>query len=159
MRILVAIGVVTAALLATSTAAAADQSLVNAYGCHLQGGHVYRPAGTTIVARFGWAAKNDGLVQDFVEAQTTTVATNGGAAVDVSNLFSRPANYPPGGFVSWMNYDTGIALAPGESMTFRLASAVSHRVLDGIVFENGEFGRPLFGEGTILDATCTVTGV
>jgi hypothetical protein len=159
MRILVAIGVVTAALLATSTAAAADQSLVNAYGCYLQGGHVYRPAGTTIVARFGWAAKNNGLVRDFLESQTTTVTVNGGAAVDISNSFDLPAEYPPGGFVSWTNYDTGIVLAPGESMTFRLVSTVSHRLLDGIVFENGQFGRPLFGEGTILDATCTVTGV
>ena len=159
MRILVAIGVVTAALLATSTAAAADQSLVNAYVCYLQGGHVYRPAGTTIVARFGWAAKNNGLVQDFVESQTTTVVANGGTAVDVSNLFSRPADYPPGGFVSWMNYDTGILLAPGESTTFRLVSTVAHPILDGAVFENGESGKPLFGEGTILDVTCTVTGV
>jgi hypothetical protein len=160
MRFLVAIGLAAAALFATSTAVAADQSVVGAYGCFLQGGHVYRPAGTSIVARFGWAAKTRGLVQDYLSAQTTTFSVNGSASADVSGSYSAVDEYEPGGFVTWVYYDTGIVLAPGESMTFHTELSVAHRLLDGVVFENGEKGRPLFGgPGTLLDIDCTVTGV
>ena len=160
MRILVVIGLAAAALFTTSMAAAADQSVVGAYGCFLQGGHVYRPADTSIVARFGWAAKNRGLVQEYLNSQATTFAVNGGQPVDVSGSYGAIDAYEPGGFVSWAYYDTGIVLAPGESMTFHTVVSLAHRSLDGVVFEDGEKGRPLFyGPGTLLDVDCTVTGV
>jgi hypothetical protein len=159
MRILVAIGLAATALVITSTAAAADQSLVSAYSCFLQGGHVYRPAGTSIVARLGWAAKNTGLVQEYLKSQTTTFSVNGGDPVDVSNSYGDIAEYAGGGFVSWVNYDTGAVLVPGENMTFRTVLSVAHPSLDGLVFADGEKGRPLFyGAGTLLDVSCTVTG-
>ena len=160
MRILVAIGLVGTALVAASPAAATNQSVVGAYGCFLNGGHVYRPAGTDIVVRQGWAAKNGGLVQDWLNAQTTTFAVNGGAPVDASDSHTSIQGYPPGGFVSYVFYDTGIVLAPGESMTFHTVQSISRRLLDGIVFaDGGDNGKPLFAEaGTQLDVTCTVTG-
>ena len=160
MRILVAIGLVGTALVAASPAAATNQSVVGAYGCFLNGGHVYRPAGTDIVVRQGWAAKNGGLVQDWLNAQTTTFAVNGGAPVDASDSHTSTQGYPPGGFVSYVFYDTGIVLVPGESTTFHTVQSISRRLLDGIVFaDGGDNGKPLFAEaGTQLDVTCTVTG-
>jgi hypothetical protein len=159
MRILVAIGLAALALVATSSATAADQSVVGAYGCFLQGGHVYAPAGTEIVVRFGWAAKNRGLVQDFLNDQTTTVSMNGGEPVDVSGSYGDVITHPAGA-ASYVHHGTGVSLAPGESLTFHLKTAISHPLLDGVVFADGDSGRPLLGEtGTLFETDCTVTGV
>jgi hypothetical protein len=160
MRILVAIGLVAGALVVASPAAATDQSVVGAYGCFLNGGHVYRPAGTDIVVRQGWAAKNRGLVEDWLNEQTTTFEINGGAPIDASNSHTAIQGYAPGGVASYVYYDTGIVLAPGESMTFHTVLSISHRTLDGVLFaDGGDNGKPLFAEpGTQLDVTCTVTG-
>lgn len=136
-------------------------SVVNAFGCHLNGGQVSRPAGTEIVVRQGWSAKTHGLAMDFVQAQTTTVSVNGGAPVEISDGYSRPEFIAgsPSDWVTRVEYPTGEVLAPGESMTFRFVWSVSHRIHDGLLFENGEFGKPLFGgPGTLLDVTCTVRG-
>src|SRR5438045_9543343 len=81
MRILVAIGLVGTALVAASPAAATNQSVVGAYGCFLNGGHVYRPAGTDIVVRQRWAAKNGGLAQDWPTAGRAPLAASGGDPV------------------------------------------------------------------------------
>ncbi len=159
MRILVAIGLAVTALVASSAASAADQSVVGAYGCFLQGGHVVRPAGTEIVVRFGWAAKNRGLVEDFLNDQTTTVSLNGGGPVDVSGLYGDVIVHPAGA-AAFVHYGTGISLAPGESLTFHLMTTISHRLLDGVVFADGENGRPAFADnGTLFETDCTVTGV
>jgi hypothetical protein len=58
-------------------------------------------------------------------------------------------------------YPTGTTLAAGQSMTFHLVVSLSHVILDGVSFENGESGKPLFsGPGSAVDlGTCTVTGV
>jgi hypothetical protein len=159
MRILVAIGVAVAALVASSAASAADQSVASAYGCFLQGGHVYTPAGTEIVVRFGWAAKNRGLVEDFLKDQTTTISVNDGAPADVSDLYGDVIVHPVGA-AAFLHYGTGISLASGESLTFRLRTTISHRLLDGVVFADGEQGRPAFADaGTLFETDCTVTGV
>jgi hypothetical protein len=46
-------------------------------------------------------------------------------------------------------------------MTFHLVVSLSHVILDGVSFESGESGKPLFfGPGPTFDlGTCTVTGV
>jgi DNA-binding beta-propeller fold protein YncE len=136
-------------------------SVVNAFGCQLNGGQVFRPAGTEIVVRQGWGTSNRGLAMDFIQAQTTTVSVNGGAPVEISDGYNQPQPIEgsPSSWVTRVEYPTGMVLAPGESMTFRFVWSVSHRLHDGISFENGEFGKPLFGgPGTSLDVSCTVTG-
>jgi hypothetical protein len=159
MRKLVLVATALVALVASSAASATDTSIVGP-GCILaNGGHVTRPAGTDIVVRVGWVAKTPGLVQDFLGAQTTTVAVNDGPAVDLSGGYGAPE---PSG-ADWASFtydDTGVVLAPGESLTFDLTLDVSHRVTDGLLFANGSFGAPLFGgPGALVDGTCTVTGV
>jgi hypothetical protein len=159
MRKLVLAAAALAALVATTAPQAAGTSVVGAYACYLNGGHVERPAGTDVVVRFGWAAKTRGLVQDYLAAQTTAIAVDGGPPVDLSAGYDTPA--PSGdGWASFVDYDTGVVLAAGESTTFDLTLDVSHRLTDGITFANGESGMPLFGgPGELLAVHCTVTGV
>jgi hypothetical protein len=155
MRIL-AVAALALAALVLPGAAWADTSLVNPYVCSLSSGQVTRPAGTEIVVRQGFSSKNRGLAQDLVASQTTTIAVNGGAPHDLSDLWSSPFEAPDGSWLVRNTYATGIALAGGESMTFRYVVSVSHQLWDGFTFESG---KPAFGgPGTILDVSCTVTG-
>jgi hypothetical protein len=158
MKRLLLVAIATAAaVLAVPAAAWADTSEVSAAGCLAQGGHVYRPAGTEIVVRQGFFFKNIGLTKDFILDQSTTVSVNGGTAVDVSAQYLSP-------FVEsdfWFTrvfYPTGVTLATGESMTFQMVVTLSHVSVDGVSFENGEFGKPVFFNGRFFDVTCTVTG-
>jgi hypothetical protein len=159
MRILAAVAFGIAALVLPGFAWGADQSIVNPFGCSLNGGNVVRPAGNEIVVRQGWSAKTRGLSQDFINSQTTLLSVNGGPAQDLSRTYTEPAQQADGSWLTRTITPTGIVLAPGESLTFDYSLTVSHRIVDGLSFENGEFGKPLFGDGTILDVTCTVTGV
>jgi len=147
------IGLVAVAAAALASAATAGtETAVSAFGCASGGGAVTVPAGSQVVVRQGWASGNVGLVRDFVNAQTTTVSLNGGAPVDVSNLWSTPAPVAAGA-VSFVSYDTGTTLAAGESLTFRLTTTLAHPVLDK------EPGGAVRVTGTPIDATCTVTAV
>ena len=138
-----------AALGVPASASADGTSTVGAYGCFLAGGQVTRPAGTEIVARFGWAATNFGLVHDFLQAQTTTLSVNGGTPVDVSDRYGAPAG-SQGDVGAFVNVPTGVVLSAGQSMTFEYVVSVSHLIFDG-----ESFGGP----GVLADLTCTVTGV
>jgi hypothetical protein len=141
---------VAAATLA-STATAGTATVVSALGCASQGGAVTVPAGQ-IVVRQGWASGNLGLVRDFVNAQTTTVSVGGAPAVDVSGLWSTPEPIANGA-LSFLSYDTGTALAAGESLTFHLVSTLAHPVMDQ------EPGGTVQVTGTPIDFTCKVTAV
>jgi hypothetical protein len=138
------------ALGTVSTARADGASVVGAYGCWAGGGQVTRPAGTEIEVRFGWAATTQGLVRNYLGAQTTALVVNGGAAQDVSGDYGPIAPYGTSYWASFVQEPTGVVLAPGESMTFVLAVTLSHLITDGI---------SQAGPGTLGVFTCTVTGV
>jgi hypothetical protein len=145
-----AVAAVSVSVLPAAAATTAGTSVVGASACAASGGSVTRPAGTEIVVRQGWAAKTQGLVIDFLHAQTSTVSANGGTPADVSDLYGAPTGSAETGWRADVYYPTGIVLAPGESMTFRFVATVSHTISDGLT---------LAGPGTLMDFTCTVTGV
>ena len=148
-----------AALSVPVSAAADGTSVVSAFGCIASGGHVTRPAGTDIVVRFGWIAKTPGLVQDYLQAQASTLAVNDGPTVDVSGTYGAPIAVGAD-WGAFAFYDTGVVLAPGQSMTFATSVTVSHRLTDGIVTASDANDKPAFGgPGALFAGTCTVTGV
>jgi hypothetical protein len=117
------------------------------------------PAGAEVVVDQGWEARNRGLVQAFLNAQSTTLAVNGGSAVDVSDRWGPIEHLPTAGvYRAAVTLPTGIVLATGESMTFNLKLPLSHRVLDGFTLEDGASHKPLFfGPGLAFEFACTVT--
>ena len=164
----VATAALAAAMLAASaTPAGAADTTVSATGCiFASGGQVTRPAGSTIIVRFVNLEANLGILTEWLEAQTTTLALNGSAPIDVSSLYSPPEERPQGGWISAWNYPTGITLVnPGDSMSFTVTVTLSHRLAE---VTNGPFGfglgfepgPPMFsGPGVFLSGTCTVTAV
>jgi hypothetical protein len=135
-------------------------AVVSPFGCAvIRGGQVNRPAGALIQIVQAWQTKNKGLLVDFLQAQTTTVSVNGGALIDLSDAYSAPADLAAV-FSSAASYDTGIALAVGESMSIVFVIELSHRVHDGFTFAEQDTHRPLFfGPGEAFEFVCTVTGV
>jgi hypothetical protein len=158
---LLAILLATPAVLAGSAKAA--DSVVGTGNCILaNGGHVTRPAGSTIVIRNGYQTQNYGLLNVWLGAQTTTLSVNGGPAVDVSDLYAAPVRTGDGLWLASELYPTGVTLAnPGDTLTFRITISVSHFIVDvtnGI--EGYEPGKPLTGgPGVTWDAACTITAV
>jgi hypothetical protein len=116
-----------------------------------KGGKTTVPAGSRIVLLFGWKAKNEGLVQSFLNAQTTTISPNGAAPIDVSDSYSAiekiPAGgIPEGGSVSRVRYDTGVTLSAGESLQADGTTVVSHTVID--LFDE-DTHKPVFSNPAI----------
>lgn len=159
MRKLTTLAAVAVALAATASASADGTSTIGVYGCFVNGGHVTRPAGTQLVAVTGWAAKTRGLVEDFLQAQTTTLVVNGATPIDASGMYDEATTRDQGDWVSFVRVPTGVTLAPGESATLAFTLTVSHRLTDGEVFANGERGRPQFLDRGAITYSCTVTGV
>jgi hypothetical protein len=105
--------------------------IVRAFPCTFEGGgETTVPAGSRIVLLFGWAVKNKGLVQAFLQAQTTTISLNGAAPIDVSDSYGAIVEHPDGGFVSRVRYDTGVTLSAGESLQADGTVVVSNPVVD-----------------------------
>lgn len=149
----------------TMPARQADEApiaVVGAFGCAvIRGGQVTRPAGSQVRIAQGWSAKSKGLMEDYLQAQTTTIIVNGGPPIDVSDSYSAPAPDDFGTFGSDVSYDTRIVLAAGESMTFVVSIVLSHRLNDGYTFEDEtRTKKPLFfGPGLAFEFPCTVMGV
>lgn len=148
----------------TEHAARADtagaSTFVGAYGCIVNdGGHVTRPAGSTIIIRQGIGEQTLGILNNFLQAQTTIVSVNDAQMVDVSNQWGAP--FLSGGFwFTFIDVPTGITLAqPGDQMRFTFALLVSTLVPE--IFNpavNGAPGQPLpNGPGLMFGGTCTVT--
>jgi hypothetical protein len=154
-KLLTVTAVVLAALTTAATAPASDATVSLGNCVFGNGGHVTRPAGSTIVVRNAFATKNYGLSVDFLHAQSTEIAIDGGPAADVSSLYGEPVQRDDGSWTTALLYATGVTLtSPGDSMTFRVTVSLSHRFAD----VTAEPGQPLFGgPGLALDATCTVT--
>jgi hypothetical protein len=156
-----------AAILAANVAPASAADVpIGTFGCIFGSGQRTVPAGSTIVVRFGDAEVNRGALRNFLNDQTTTVALNGGAPVDVSGLYGAPSQSPDGTWASIGFFPTGITLAsPGDQMTFTFTLSLAHRLaepLNGpVAWELGFTpGQPLFsGPGVVINGTCTVTAV
>jgi hypothetical protein len=156
-RAILVMGVVAALVGAVPAAALGATSEVSAFGCFNQGGNVTRPAGTEIVVRQGVSLGTKGLAQDFLQAQTTTVTVNGGGPVDISGLYSSPQLMLDGSWLTFVLYPTGITLGTGASMTFHFLLTVRNPIPQ---VSPGEGTKPVLVEpGTLLEVTCTVTGV
>ena len=140
----------------------ADTAIVPAFVCaEISGGNATVPAGSQVVVAQRWEAKNRGLVQTFLNAQTTTISVNGGEPVDVSTDYDPIAPTSDGAsYFTRVLYDTGVTLNAGESMTFNLVISLSHRLHDGFTLADGESHKPLlFGPGETFEFGCTVTAV
>jgi hypothetical protein len=123
--------------------------------CVVEGGERTVPAGSRIVLRFGWAQKNRGQVQAFLNAQTTTISLNGAAPIDVSDSYSPIEEHPDGGFVSRVRHDTGVTLSAGESLQVDVTTAVSHKVID---FFDETTHKPVFFQPGHPDTlSCRIT--
>jgi len=138
----------------------AQTAIVPAFVCAvIFGGSVTVPAGSEIVVAQRWGAKTRGLVQAFLNAQTTTIVVNDGAAIDVSGGYDPIASVPGGGYFTRVLQPTGVTVGVGESMTFDLLLEFSHRLHDGYTFEDGDSHKLLFfGPGVAFEFPCTVTG-
>ena len=102
--------------------------------CAFGDGKTTVPAGARIVVQQGWRSKNRGLVQDFLNAQTTTISIGGGAPVDLSNSYS--AIKPVGdSFETLLRHDTGVTLSAGKSVEVESVLTVSHVIPEGLLDE------------------------
>jgi|SRR5215211_4278668 len=110
--------------------------IVSVASCVEEGGERTVPAGSRIVLRFGWAQKNRGQVQAFLNAQTSTISLNGAAPIDVSDSYSPIEELPDGGFldggfVSRVRHDTGVTLSAASPfrwmsrLRFHIRSSIS----------------------------------
>ena len=98
-----------------------------------------------------------GLVRQFLNAQTSLLAIDGAEPDDVSDTWG-PVLAVPGGYRSSSLMPTGITLAAGQSITFDLSLAMSHRVHDGFTLADGDSSKPLFfGPGIAFEWSCTVS--
>ena len=148
------------ALLALPTVARAQTAVVPAFPCAvIFGGQWTVPAGSDVVVAQRWEAKNTGLVQAFLNAQTTTLTVDGGAPLDISGEYVPISAAPGGGYFTRVAHDTGITLGAGDSLTFNVVISFSHRVLDGFTLADETSHRPLFfGPGVAFEFPCEVTG-
>lgn len=106
------------------------EEIVHVFSCTDEGGETTVPAGSTIVLLFGWVAKNRGLVQSFVNAQTTTISLNGAAPIDVSDSYSDIKEVPGGFFATNVRHHTGVTLSAGKSLQADGTIAISHPIPD-----------------------------
>lgn len=142
-----------------ASSAWADTAYVNPTNCALfHGGQVTVPAGSTITVRQGFSEQTRGILQAFLNSQTSTVSVNGGSPVDVSDQYSTPVETAAGDFATRVVYPTGITLGAGESLT--IAFTLSLRNVVPEVFNpagGGEPGKPAFNVPGSTTFTCTVT--
>ena len=107
-----------AACISASTASAGTAS-VNPYVCAvLNGGQATVPAGSAVRIRQGFAETRCGILQDWLNAQATTLSVNGGPALDLSGDWTAPATASDGSWIAFVSDDTGVTLDAGQSLTF-----------------------------------------
>jgi hypothetical protein len=138
----------------------AEEIIVEVFPCTYDedlGGEWTVPAGSRVVLALGWGAKNQGLVKQFLQAQTTTISLNGAAPVDLSDSYSAIEPRPDEeDFVSGVRHDTGVTLSAGESLQVDGMVVVSHVVASGLLDEFTH--RPvLFRPEGPLTIRCRIT--
>jgi hypothetical protein len=137
------------------------EEIIHVFSCSAEGGgETTVPAGSRIVLLFGWAAKNKGLVQAFLNAQTTTISLNGAAPIDISDSYSPieelpDDGFPEGGFASRVRHDTGVTLSAGESLQADGTIVVSHPVVD--FFDEATHRPVLLQPGHPISFSCRIT--
>jgi hypothetical protein len=129
--------------------------VVHVFSCMDEGGERTVPAGSRIVLLFGWLAKNKGLVQAFLNAQTTTISLNGAAPIDVSDSYGAIEERPNGEFASRVFHDTGVTLSAGESLQADGTMVVSHTVVD--FFDEVTHRPVLLQPGNPISFSCRIT--
>jgi hypothetical protein len=116
------------------------------------------PVGSRVVVKLGWEAKEKGLVQSFLKAQTTTVAVGGTAPVDISDSYGPIEPAPNGNFRSHVHFDTGVTLGDGNALQVDGVLALSHLVHDGVTLADEDTHRPqFFGPGDAFTFGCLIT--
>jgi hypothetical protein len=119
------------------------------------------PNGNVLVLRLGWAAKNRGLVQSFLNGHEMTAVIDGVALSDPAQYWSEPEYVPARDWwVTWWTYNTGIAVTFGNPFEIDIAGIAAHPLHDGIVLAGDHDNRPLLaGPGTVFgtDGSCSVT--
>jgi hypothetical protein len=136
----------------------AEQVVVSLFPCSFSGGVRRVPVGSKVVVKLGWEAKEKGLVQSFLKAQTTTVAVGGAAPVDISDSYGPIEPAPNGNFRSHVHFDTGVTLGDGDALQVDGVMALSHLVADGLTLADEDTHRPqFFGPGTPFTLGCRIT--
>src|SRR5579862_6980396 len=146
--------VIAALAMGVATARAGDV-IVHSGSCEAAGGNTTVPAGSTINMFGGEYEVNSGLVQNWLNDQTTVVSVNGGPSVNIDTLYSAPSlSHPLGGAPdgTWLTsfvYPTGITLAnPGDSLTFTITITLAHLLAEQV---NGPIGFAIgFPPGTVF---------
>jgi hypothetical protein len=105
--------------------------------------------------------------ENYIQAQQTALAINGGSAIDVSSEYGSPEPVEGGGWSAGVLYSTGISLTnAGDTMTVtfvvtmkRNFAATQNGPLN--FSEGGSPGPPLFTPaGALYTAgSCTITAV
>ena len=134
------------------------EEIVHLFRCADEGGESTVPAGSRIVLLFGWLAKNRGLVQAFLNAQTTTISLNGAAPIDISDSYGPIREVPVPGdraFASDVRHDTRVTLSAGESLQVDGTIVVSNIVVD--FFDETTHQPVLFQPGQPRSFSCRIT--
>lgn len=166
MKRLIAVLLVAGAAFASigvSAGAGSSQTLIGIGVCAgLNNGSMTVPAGTAVVVRAGWGAKNRGLIQDWLSDVTTAAAIDGTAVPNPDSLWTAPAA-SGGNWFTWQYYSFG-TLAEGQSVTLDLDWTLNHALWDGVTY-NPDGSHQIAPAGVNLissifgHTTCTVTGV
>ena len=133
---------------------------VGATGCIVvNGGNVTRPAGSTIIVRYGFTTPTLGELQHYLQVQTTAVGISDGQMVDYSHAYGAPVQDANGIWGSFITVNTGVTVAnPGDQMRFTFANVLSAKVTEVPAPAGGAPGPPVQGgPGLAFGGTCTVT--
>ena len=134
----------------------AGEIVVRLAECAFGDGESTVPAGARIVVRQGWRSKNKGLVQAFLNAQTTTISIGGGTPVNISNSYGAIKPTDVGGFETLLRHDTGVTLTAGESVEVESVLVLSHVIPEGLLDETTH--RQMFNRaGEPLTMHCRIT--
>ena len=159
MKRLLLVAATVAALAVTASSTAARPSGVLLTDCLDNGGAATVPAGTQVNLWMAWFDRNRGLVQDFLNAETTTVTVNGVAVPDASAFWGPIEDHPSGLFViTYWQYAAGVLAVPGDTFVIDVDFVLSHKLEQG----KDDDGKTVFaGPGSIFGGpvTCTITAV
>jgi hypothetical protein len=123
-------------------------------------GEIAVPADARIVVAVGWAAKNRGLVQNFLQAQTTTLRFDGGDPVDVSDSYGsiEEVQLDGGAFAARLLFDTGVTLSAGQSLEMDNDLVFSHAIVDNLQMRDENTQRPfIFRPDEPVTLHCRIT--
>jgi hypothetical protein len=147
------------AVVAVGTGSAATPVNVSFTGCVFGGGgNATVLAGSAVTVRIGWASKNRGRVQDFLNSQTTTVSFNGNPVANASSLWGPLTQQVDGSWSTRWAALAGTLASPGDQIVVKAQMAITHKVPDG---KDPDTGKQIFaGPGNLFSpgfTTCTIT--